>query len=124
VKPRALIAAVTLLTSGFAEASTGARHRAPRGNVSVTTLRSAVAARVWTDGSLDAGMLAGVAPAPVPSPALRSVMPPDVLAALVEAAEGAAAAAPRPSGDGLSWRELRPNDESGTRIMPLAMGRF
>lgn len=127
VRAKVVIAAVALLVSGVAEAGTRARgeRRAASRQVTTMTLRSAIAERDWGSGSAEARRApAGEEPEPAAAPALRSVLPPGVLDALVDAAERGARAAPRPWSDGLSWRELRPVDESGTRIVPLAIGRF
>lgn len=126
VRAKLLIAAVALLVSGVAEAGTrarGERRGAPR-HVTAMTLRSSIADREWRSGSAEARGTPAGDPEPAAAPALRSVLPPGVLDALVDAAERGARAAPRPWSDGLSWRELRPVDESGTRIVPLAIGRF
>jgi hypothetical protein len=129
VSSRILFAAVALLVSGVAEAGTrarGERRVAARRAPVTMTLGSAIAARDWTSVPDEArrARVGEEDPAPTASPALRSVLPPGVLAALVDAAERGARSAPRPWSDGLSWRELRPKDESGTRIVPLAIGRF
>jgi hypothetical protein len=127
VRAKVLIAAVALLVSGVAEAGTRARgeRRGASRHVTAMTLRSSLAARDWSSGSAqDRRAPAGEEPEPAAASALRSVLPPGVLDALVDAAERAGRAAPRPWSDGLSWRELRPVDESGTRIVPLAIGRF